>query len=646
MARRVLGALLVALVAALAGVGSAGAQEATEERFGIREIDATDPGNVRVTFFFDGDRAAASAVTIRQGDRLVEPTGPVAPLDDSRAMGVVLLIDTSASMRDNGAIERAREAARAFVQGKSASDQVAVVAFNDDVTVLQGFTADPALLQAAIDKLGPGGGTSIYDGVVRSAALLERAEGLQPNILLLTDGTDRSSRASLDQAVGALTRTGTALFSVLLQTEDAGAGAVQRLAGESGGDFALTDDPAQLAAIFEEIQLTLQRQYVVAFAAQNVDPTGANDVTLTIGTQQATAEFTPGGTREGASALEPTPVASPTGPEFFRTSGGLWLALVLVLAAAGVAAYALISVFATREKTLEATLRPYDEGFVAKTDDWDEVEAQGMSTSPVIQRAVEATGRFAERQGFLATVETRLERANLPLRAAEAMFFYTAGAVLLVVLVAVLSQSMLPILVVAGLAILLPPAVLDVLARRRRKAFETLLPDTLQLLASTLRAGYSLMQGVEAVSQEVSDPMGRELRRVVTEARLGRPLEESLDAVADRMGSNDFGWAVMAIRIQREVGGNLSELLVTVGDTMTERERLRRDVRALTAEGRVSAIVLGVLPLGVGAFIATGNPGYLDPLFERTIGQILIGGAIVLMLSGFFWMKKIIEIEI
>src|SRR3546814_12364288 len=101
-----------------------------------------------------------------------------------------------------------------------------------------------------------------------------------------------------------------------------------------------------------------------------------------------------------------------------------------------------------------------------------------------------------------------------------------------------------------------------------------------------MRAGYSLMQGVEAVSAEVSEPVGRELRRVVTEARLGRPLEESLDGVADRMGSADFAWAVMAIRIQREVGGNLSELLVTVADPMTERERLRRDVAALTAEGK------------------------------------------------------------
>jgi Ca-activated chloride channel homolog len=232
---------------------------------------------VRVTFFFDGDRAAASAVTIRQGDRLVEASSPVAPLDDSRSMGVVLLIDTSASMRDNGAIERAREAALAFVEGKAAGDQVAVVAFNDDVTVLQGFTADPALLEAAIEKLGPGGGTSIYDGVVRSTALLERAETLQPNILLLTDGTDRSSRASLDQAVGALTRTGTALFSVLIQTEDAGADAVQRLAEGERRRLRPHRRPGPAGHDLREIQQTLQRQYVVSFAAQDVDPTGSND---------------------------------------------------------------------------------------------------------------------------------------------------------------------------------------------------------------------------------------------------------------------------------------------------------------------------------------------------------------------------------
>jgi tight adherence protein B len=154
------------------------------------------------------------------------------------------------------------------------------------------------------------------------------------------------------------------------------------------------------------------------------------------------------------------------------------------------------------------------------------------------------------------------------------------------------------------------------------------------------------MQGVEAVSQEVEDPMGQELRRVVTEARLGRPLEEALEGIAERMGSADFSWAVMAIRIQREVGGNLSELLLTVADTMTQRERLRRDVQALTAEGRVSAIVLGLLPIGLGGAMFVINPDYTSKLFTDTLGNILLGVAVVSMIIGFVWMKKIIDIEI
>jgi tight adherence protein B len=154
------------------------------------------------------------------------------------------------------------------------------------------------------------------------------------------------------------------------------------------------------------------------------------------------------------------------------------------------------------------------------------------------------------------------------------------------------------------------------------------------------------MQGVEAVSQEVSEPMGHELRRVVTESRLGRPLEESLQASADRMQSADFQWAVMAIGIQREVGGNLAELLLTVGDTMTQRERLRRDVSALTAEGKISAIVLGLLPVGLGLAMWLMNPDYIAVLFDTTLGNILLGGAILLAGIGFYWMKKVIEIDI
>src|SRR5687768_13967270 len=112
------------------------------------------------------------------------------------------------------------------------------------------------------------------------------------------------------------------------------------------------------------------------------------------------------------------------------------------------------------------------------------------------------------------------------------------------------------------------------------------------------------------------------------------------------MQSPDFAWAVMAIRIQREVGGNLSELLMTVADTMTQRERLRRDISALTAEGRISAIVLAILPVAIGFIMYSINPEYMKVLFNETSGKLMLTGSIILAAAGFWWMKKVIEIEV
>jgi tight adherence protein B len=171
-------------------------------------------------------------------------------------------------------------------------------------------------------------------------------------------------------------------------------------------------------------------------------------------------------------------------------------------------------------------------------------------------------------------------------------------------------------------------------------------PDTLQLLSGTLRAGYSLPQGMEVVSREIADPMGVELRRAMTEARLGRELEECLGNVAERMGSPDFAWAVMAIGIQREVGGNLNELLTSVADTMIARDRLRREVSALTAEGRMSAGILSFLPPGLGLVMWIMNPGYISVLFTELIGNIFLGLGTVSALVGLAWMKKVITIDV
>ena len=321
------------------------------------------------------------------------------------------------------------------------------------------------------------------------------------------------------------------------------------------------------------------------------------------------------------------------------------LSALLFLLAFGLLALGVASLVGSGAGSLNERLRAYGKdarvGEVAATDPGE----KRLASSSMAQRAVDFTAAAAEGHGLFEWVESRLEAARLPLRAAEACFFSVAFAVVGAVIAWLLGGPVLGfVLLVLGLTV--PVAALSFLATRTRKKFVNQLPTMLQLLASSLRAGYSLLQGCEAVSHEIGGPMGAELRRVLSEARLGRPIEEALEESARRMGSADFDWVVMAIKIQREVGGNLAELLDTVADTMRARSRLRGEVKSLTAEGRISAIILGIMPPGLGVAMAVLSPGYLDPLFTDTMGQILLGGSVLGIFGGFVWMQKIIKVEL
>jgi tight adherence protein B len=182
-------------------------------------------------------------------------------------------------------------------------------------------------------------------------------------------------------------------------------------------------------------------------------------------------------------------------------------------------------------------------------------------------------------------------------------------------------------------------------AKRRQAAFADQLDDSLQLMASSLRAGHSLLRAVDAVSQDAASPTAEEFARIVNETRVGRDLGDSLDEVAERMGSEDFTWVAQAIAIHREVGGNLAEVLDAVGHTIRERNAIRRQVKALSAEGKLSAIVLGALPFAIVGFISMTNPSYMHKFTESFVGYLMLAAAAVLMLVGGFWLKKTVAIR-
>ena len=268
-----------------------------------------------------------------------------------------------------------------------------------------------------------------------------------------------------------------------------------------------------------------------------------------------------------------------------------------------------------------------------------------LAETKLMQEVVGITGRLAERVGLLNRVEEKLEQADLPLRPPEALFFHLAGIfVLLVFGLMILSIPAAIILAVFGA--LGPVLWLEIRRKKRLRAFETQLPDTLNLLSGSMRAGFSFSQGLEAVADEATEPSRRELQRVVAESRLGRPVEDAMEDAAGRMHSIDLLWAVMAIRIQREVGGNLAELLDTVARTMTERERLKREIMALTAEGRMSAWILGIFPPLFGVVLYMVQPGYMGKLLHSGMGITAVGVSAVVAVLGFVWLRKIMAIEV
>ncbi len=325
----------------------------------------------------------------------------------------------------------------------------------------------------------------------------------------------------------------------------------------------------------------------------------------------------------------------------FAGTLGKFLILLLATSTVGLLAFALFSIFGNREQSVEGRLSDY----AARMDAPDHDSSEVLAETSLVQRAVGITSKMAG-AGLLQRVEATLEQANLPLRAPEAVFFYAAGVVLIGLLILLGAPSLPVAAIFVALVAMAPVVVLKFLRKKRLHAFEAQLPDTLNLLSGSLRAGFSFMQGVEAVAQETSEPMARELRRVLAEARHGRSVEDALGDVAVRMQSQDFAWSVMAIRIQREVGGNLAELLQTVSDTMVQRARMRGEVKALTAEGRMSAVIMGLLPIALGLFMFTAAPDYIDALFASATGWAMVGSSVLLAVAGVAWIGKIVKVEV
>lgn len=402
------------------------------------------------------------------------------------------------------------------------------------------------------------------------------------------------------------------------------------------GSFSVTENGRAITDL--SVAAGGQDQYVLQFMGIAATPQVELAVTVSADGQQATSTLSADNPRAVDVVDEPEPFVVP-GAGFFGSPIALGLALL-----AGFLAIVLLALVLFVPSTDRQVMRTLTDA--VRRPEQRRRSGESMTARSVGEGAAALISRVPRPKGYDERQQARIDRAGWNLRATE----FTGLRVAAVVAGVVVGWGLLlsiPVAVIAAVtAWILPNILLTQRIAARQAKFLSQLPDTLQLMAGALRAGYGILQAIDTVVRETGDPMSTEFQRVLTEARLGLPLEDSLQAMAERIDSDDFRWVAVAINIQRRVGGNLADLLETVSNTLREREMVRRQIQVLSAEGRLSAVILTLLPLFLGLYMFVVSREYIGVMFERTIGWIMLGGAAALMVLGVLWMRKLVAIDV
>ncbi|ADU47051.1 type II secretion system F family protein [Intrasporangium calvum] len=566
----------------------------------------------------------------------------------------MLVIDTSGSMGTDG-MATVRAATRAYLKEAPEDVLIGVVTFANTAGVDLKPTVDRAAAQRVVNGLDARGDTSLY-AAVRSAARAMPGDG-DRSMVLLSDGADTVSddrQGDLAEANRELKRRGVRVDVVRFNTDDPDAVvALRSFASASGGSVIPATNASDVGAAFKSAARALRSQ--AQFTLTPSSPLQGNHTITISGTAAGEPFKTTQTVNFGEVAAVMTPAAPPpAGPAgaalpplhalTMQASLMPWIAagtigVAILLLAIGI----LTPSFATRREQRLASL----ESYMGQTRVASRSEGKHHS-APIAEQLVNFGERAMKGRSSTARTMELINRADLPLRPGEWWVLRS---------VAVLSGVAIGMLLFGGSALLgaalgfmlgyfLPAFVLRFLAARRAAAFERLLPQSLMLVSTSLRSGFGLPQALDSIAKDAPDPLAKEFSRGLAETRIGTDIADALERMADRMGSRSMRMAVMAIRIQREVGGNLAETLETTARTLRERESLHRQVRALSAEGRLSAYILIALPIGLFFYMMWVNYGYISLLWTHPLGLMMLVGGIVLLIGGIFWMRQVVKIEV
>ena len=603
----------------------------------------------KVTLLFSGVDLAAgssidpSSISVTVNGKAVPATAaPVSAATTSVQRTAIICIDTSGSML-GARLAGAKSAAATFLSSLPKDVSVGLVTFSSTARVDVAPTLNRGQVSSAVQGLVAKGDTALYDAA-KLAASTAGTRGAR-TVLLLSDGKDEGSKTGLPATISAVKTSGVLISAVALGAEAAAQQPLAQIAAASGGSVIRATAAGDLAGAFQQAAQAISQQVIVtatlpadlADSSATVAVTGTaagESITDQVFTSLTKAPLTP--QDYGPKAVAPKKGFSKT--VLYLATAGLFLGVLLIL-------YVAISAVSYGDR--QAVRRRLSIYTLTGRGPAPVKESTVLGDSAVARSAVEFAGRVVAQRDFESGLERKLDAAGVPLRPAEWLLLHLGSAIgLAVLLYALTGASVVPALVGLLIGLAGPFLYLVIKESRRTSAFLAQLPDTLQLLAGSLSAGYSLPQAVDAVVQEGNQPIAGEFNRALVESRLGVNVEDALDGIAGRMKSEDFGWVVMAIRIQREVGGNLAEVLKTVAGTLRERERLRRQVQVLSAEGRLSAWILGGLPPVFALYLVLVRRSYIEILYTDPIGIFMLVVMLVQMVVGAFWLSKVVKVEV
>ncbi|MCL5290067.1 MAG: type II secretion system F family protein [Bacillota bacterium] len=262
------------------------------------------------------------------------------------------------------------------------------------------------------------------------------------------------------------------------------------------------------------------------------------------------------------------------------------------------------------------------------------------------RQLLERSSRFFAKRGIGKRMEGELTKADIPLRGEEFVVLVLLAGFGCSLFFLMLTLN-LAFGVIAGICGLILPFLLVRIARQKRLAkFNAQIGDALVIMSNSLRSGFSFLQAMDMVRKELPNPISKEFGRTFQEMNLGTQAEEALQNMAQRVRSDDLDLLITAVLIQRQVGGNLAEVLDNIAETIRERVRIKGQIRTLTAQGRISGFVIGLLPVGLTAVMFVISPTYIMTLFTNQIGLMLVGAAVISEIIGVLFIKKIVDIEV